>query len=162
MEPTHEPELTTPVDLCTPDGKRLNPAAKGWSRLPLHRANLRGGWGRTKKWDYWAVLAGDLAIGIVYADVDYLGLAHVWWGDLASGRTGGVERSVPGARGIRLPDHPGSVPLRYRDSRLELEIADDGPGPGADPRARANRPGTTTVTVLGGGVRHDVVFHVVE
>lgn len=28
--------------------------------------------------------------------------------------------------------------------------------------ARANRPGTTTVTVRGGGVQHDVVFHVVE
>jgi len=143
VEPTHEPELTAPVDLCTPDGTRLNPAARGWSRIPLHRANLRGRWGRTKRWDYWAILAGDLAIGLVYADVDYLGLASVWWGDLATGRTGGVDRAVPGAIGFHLPDHPGTVPLRHRDRRLELELFDDGPGPGADPRARANRAVTT-------------------
>ena len=39
---THEPEITHPVDLCAPDGKRLNPAARGWSRQVLHTANLRG------------------------------------------------------------------------------------------------------------------------
>ena len=51
---THEPELTEPVDLCTPDGAALNPAARGWSRRPLHRANLDGRWGLNKRWDYWA------------------------------------------------------------------------------------------------------------
>ena len=59
---THEPELHDPVDLCTPDGAKLNPAARGWSRVPLHRANLDGQHGRNKRWDYWAILAGDLAI----------------------------------------------------------------------------------------------------
>lgn len=49
---THERELTEPVDLAAADGRSLNPAARGWSRRPLHRANLRGGWGRTKRWDY--------------------------------------------------------------------------------------------------------------
>jgi len=44
---THEPELTAPVDLC--DGARLNPAARGWSRRPLHRANLSARWGRNKR-----------------------------------------------------------------------------------------------------------------
>ncbi len=57
---THERELTEPVDLCTPDGTSLNPAALGWSRTPLHRANLDGCFGINKRWDYWAILAGDL------------------------------------------------------------------------------------------------------
>lgn len=145
MEPTHEPELTAAVDLCTVDGSRLNPAARGWSRIPLHRANLHGVWGRTKKWDYWAILGGDIAVGLVYADVDYLGLATVWWGNLATGESGGTDRAIPAARGVRLPDHPSTVPLRFHDDKLELEIFDDGPGPGSDPRARAARDVTTTI-----------------
>jgi hypothetical protein len=124
---THEREITGPVDLCTPDGKHLNPAAKGWSRVPLHNGNLKGGWGRTKRWDYWAVLAGDLVIATTYADVDYLGIADVWWHDLATGRSGGYDRPNPGARGISLPDRPGSAPLRFRGKGFRLDIVDDGP-----------------------------------
>lgn len=42
---THENELTAEVDLCTPDGDRLDRRALGWSRRPLHRANLAGHFG---------------------------------------------------------------------------------------------------------------------
>jgi hypothetical protein len=122
---TEERELTAPVDLVLADGRTLDPAARGWSRRPLHRANLRGGWGRTKRWDYWAILAGDLVLSAVYADVDYLGLADVWWADLATGHSGGRGVIVPGARGIELPAVPGSAPLHYESRRFQLEIADD-------------------------------------
>jgi hypothetical protein len=122
---THEPELTEPVDLCAPGGRQLNPAARGWSRRPLHTANLRGGWGRTKRWDYWAVLADDLVVSITYADVDYLGIAAVWWVDLAAGVSGGREVVAPLARGLDLPDLPGSRGLTYRSRDLELELRDE-------------------------------------
>jgi hypothetical protein len=125
---THERELTRPVDLCTPDGRRLSPDARGWSRTPLHTANLRGGWGRTKRWDYWAILTPDLAMAVTYADVDYLGLATVWWCDLRDGRTGGTEPVLPLARGVTLPDRPGSAPLRYRGQGLDLALVDDADG----------------------------------
>jgi hypothetical protein len=125
---THEPEITQPVELCLPGGKVLNPAAKGWSRQVLHTANLRGRWGRTKRWDYWAVLAGDWAIALVYADVDYLGIAEVWWCHLPTGRSGGRAANVPGARGIALPDLPGTDPLRYRSSTIEVALTDDADG----------------------------------
>ena len=92
---THERELTDPVDLCTPDGSRLNPDARGWSRRPLHRANLVGQHGRNKRWDYWAVLAGDLVVSAVYADIDHFGLADVWWADLATGQSGGAGARYP-------------------------------------------------------------------
>jgi hypothetical protein len=131
---TSEHEITGPVDLCEADGRTLNPAARGWSRVPQHTANLRGGWGRTKRWDYWAVLAGDLTLAVVYADVDYLGLADVWWADLAHGVSGGRPAPVPGARGISLPDRPGTAPLRYEAKGYRLAIEDD-PG-GTSIRAR--------------------------
>jgi hypothetical protein len=121
---TAERELTSPVDLVLPDGRTLDPQALGWSRRPLHRANLRGAWGRTKSWDYWAILAGDLVVSSVYADVDYLGLADVWWVDLANGCHGGRGIVTPAALGIALPDVPGSAPLRVRRRHLDLEIAD--------------------------------------
>ncbi len=125
---THERELTEPVDLCTPDGARLNPDAVGWSRVPLHTANLRGRWGRTKRWDYWAVVSRDLAVAITYADVDYLGMATVWWADLRTGECGGVEPLLPLGRGVALPDRPGSAPLRYRNRRTDVSIVDDADG----------------------------------
>jgi hypothetical protein len=125
---THERELTADVDLCTPDGRRLAPEARGWSRLPHHRANLRGGWGRTKRWDYWAVLAGDLVLSVTYADVDYLGIVGVWWADLATGATGGRDAVVPLARGIDLPERFGAAPLRYAGRHLEVAIDDDEAG----------------------------------
>ncbi len=122
---TDERELTEPVDLCDPEGKRLNPDAVGWSRTPLHTGNLVGRWGRNKRWDYWAIVSRDLAISVTYADVDYLGMATIWWADLRTGAVGGVEPVLPLARGVELPDKPGSVPLRYQNSRTDLAITDD-------------------------------------
>ena len=126
---THEPELTSPVDLCRPDGGPLNPAARGWSRVPLHRANLEGGGdGRNKRWDYWAVVADDLVVSCVYADIDVLGLADTWWARPSTGRTGG--RAIlcePGP--IRLPPVCGTAPLHVERDGLRLDIgADDADG----------------------------------
>ena len=125
---THEAEITGTVDLCRPDGRTLNPAARGWSRVPHHRANLAGRWGRNKRWDYWAVISPTHAVSITYADVDYLGIADVWWADLRTGVTGGRNRTVPGARGLELPDRPGTEPLRYRSGSLRLDLVDDADG----------------------------------
>ena len=101
---THELELTEPVDLCVADGSSLNPSARGWSRRPLHRANLHGCFGVNKRWDYWAVLAGDLVISAVYSNIDHFGLADVWWVDLVTGETGG--QGHPDAR--RCPRAAGA------------------------------------------------------
>jgi len=124
---THERELTAPVDLCTPDGTRLNPDARGWSRVPLHRANLDGHPGNNKKWDYWAVLAGDLVVSSVYSDIDLFGLADVGWIDLAAGVQGGAA-IVTAPEAVVLPDHPGTAPLTVAQDGLDLAIVDDDAG----------------------------------
>lgn len=125
---THENELTEPVDLCTPDGRRLNRAALGWSRHPLHRANLTGEFGVNKRWDYWAILAGDLVVSAVYADVDHLGLADVWWADLTSGVSGGAGVVTVGNDEFDLPERPGTAPLRITRDGLDLSLIDDDAG----------------------------------
>ncbi|MFH1537477.1 MAG: DUF2804 domain-containing protein [bacterium] len=75
-----EKELSEPVALCRRNGS-LNPAAVGWSRRPLQTCNLRGRWPRKKKWNYWCVLDGRFAFSATIADVDYLGLAAVYFLD---------------------------------------------------------------------------------
>lgn len=69
------------------------------------------------------MLAGDLVVSVTYADVDYLGMASVWWADLPSGTTGGKDTNLPLARGVELPDRPGSAPLRYR-GRSTVDLVD--------------------------------------
>jgi hypothetical protein len=122
---TAERELTEPVDLCTADGASLNPAARGWSRRPLHRANLHGRSGTNKRWDYWAILAGDLVVSSVYSDVDRFGLADVYWADLVTAEAGGRAILVPANDGIALPEVPGSAPLAVNRDGLDLRIVDD-------------------------------------
>ena len=124
---TDERELTEPVDLCTPDGDRLNPEARGWSRRPLHRANLEGHLGSNKRWDYWAVLAGDLVVSAVCSNIDHFGLADVWWADLASGTTGGRAILLASDQ-VTLPERPGTAPLRATQDGFDLTIVDDDRG----------------------------------
>src|SRR5690349_17034087 len=78
-------EIDRDVALCTPGG-RLNAEAKGWSRRPLHRCNLRGPWGRAKRWDYWCVTWNGGVLSLTYADFDYLGMASSLFLDRETGR----------------------------------------------------------------------------
>ncbi len=142
---THERELTEPVDLCTRGGARLNPDARGWSRRPLHRANLEGGGaGRNKRWDYWAILAGDIVVSSVYSDIDVLGLADVYWVDLTTAASGGKAIVTAPDGTIALPDVPASAPLTVDHDGLALSIADDAAGTNlratwTEPDGRAGR-----------------------
>jgi hypothetical protein len=118
---THEHEITHPVDLCDSRG-RLSPAARGWSRHPLHTANLRGPWGRRKRWDYWCVISDEVVVSITYADVDYIGLANVWVLHAATGRQWTAGLMVPGARGISLPDEPCTGTMSARGKAIEVTL----------------------------------------
>ena len=64
-----EREITEPVDLCLANG-RLNPAAVGWTRKPLHRANLKG-WGRNKRFEYWCITTPEIVVALNVSHSDY-------------------------------------------------------------------------------------------
>lgn len=118
---SHEREITTPVDLCTPAG-RLHPDARGWSRRPLLRANLRRAWGRKKRWDYWCVLADDVIASLVIADVDYAGLASCWVLDTATCEEATAGTLAPFGGGITLPDQVCTGTARHRAKAIEVCI----------------------------------------
>ena len=119
---TSEHEILEAVDLCAPDGRTLNPLAKGWSRQILHRANLAGRWGRTKRWDYWAIQADSIIVAITVADIDYLGLVTLDWIDPVSHHSGGRSVTIPFGRGIVLPDEPATGRLDFDSHNLGVSI----------------------------------------
>ncbi len=105
LEPTHEPELTGPVDLCDASG-RLNRDAVGWSRQPLHTCELSGHEPRKKRWNYWAVHDDRVFFSATIADVDHYVLAFVYFLEFATHAARGrfIERTAilpPG--GLDLP-----------------------------------------------------------
>jgi len=102
--PTYvEHELGAAVDLCDPRG-RLNPAAVGWSRTPLVRANLSGHWPRKKRWNFWNWITPDFVLSVTVADIDYASFCEVTFTDFASGRNVAVlSPKLPGT--IALPEH---------------------------------------------------------
>ncbi|MGK5671654.1 DUF2804 domain-containing protein [Micromonospora sp. URMC 106] len=117
---THEREITEPVDLCLPDG-RLNPAAVGWSRRPLHRANLRG-WGRAKRWEYWGIVTPTHIVGLVASSLDYAGVHSVYVLDRRTNVEIDEEVVVPFARGAVFPPVSGAGPVRASGGRLAVDI----------------------------------------
>jgi hypothetical protein len=115
-----EPEITEPVDLCTPDGL-LNPDAVGWTRTPLHRANLSG-WGRAKRWEYWCVQTPDWALSVTVSHIDYLALHQVYFVDFEQGREIDESAIVPLARSPQLPEASGAGPVRARTRKLRIDL----------------------------------------
>ena len=108
---------------------RLNPAARGWSRQPLHRANLPARDGHNKRWDYWAVLAGDLVVSAVYSDVDRFGLADVYWADLVTGAARRPRDRRPGRGRHVAPRATGHGAARASSATdSTLRITDDDAG----------------------------------
>ncbi|TDD46375.1 DUF2804 domain-containing protein [Nonomuraea terrae] len=118
---THEREITEPVDLCLPDG-RLDPAAIGWTRRPLHRANLRG-WGRAKRWEYWGIVTPTHIVGLVASSLDYAGLHGVYVLDRATGRETAKDVVVPFARHAVFPDRSGTGTASVRGGGVRIDIA---------------------------------------
>lgn len=121
-----ERELTEPVELCDANGK-LNPAAIGWSRFPLHICNLSGGWPRKKKWHYWCVTTDDFLFSFTVANIDYIGLVGAYFLDLKTQEF--IEDTVitPMGRGCAMPleveksvyySHPRMIQHIVHDDRI--------------------------------------------
>jgi len=79
-----EPEITAPVDLCDAQG-RLNPAAVGFSRRPVVRANLRGHPLRKKRWNFWNWIGPEGVLSVTLADIDYASFCSFTFTDFRDG-----------------------------------------------------------------------------
>jgi hypothetical protein len=98
-----ERELTVATDLCDAGG-RLDPAAAGWSRRPIVRANLRGHWPRKKRWNFWNWISPRFVFSVTLADIDYAAFCQVTFIDFATRRSvGGMTVARPGS--FAMPEH---------------------------------------------------------
>ena len=98
-----EREITVPTDLCDAQGQ-LSPAAVGWSRRPLVRANLRGHWLRKKRWNFWNWISPRFVFQVTLADIDYAAFCQVTFIDFETQRTvGGTAPAWPGS--LSMPEH---------------------------------------------------------
>jgi hypothetical protein len=101
--PYVERELTATVELC--DGRaRLNPAAVGWSRAPLVRANLTGHWPRKKRWNFWNWISPRFVFSVTLADIDYAAFCSTTFTDFETTQSiSAMSFARPGS--FVLPEH---------------------------------------------------------
>lgn len=125
-----EPELTAPVDLCLPNG-RLNPAAIGFSRVPVHLSNLRGHMLRKKRWNYWAITSDRYLFSATIAHLDYMALSFVYFLEFETGRF--IEKSVGVPFGRVAMPETVHANTRFKHKRMRVSLEDDG----AEARIRA-------------------------
>ena len=91
-----EREITRAVDLCDARGQ-LNPAAIGFSRRPLVRANLAGHWPRKKRWNFWNWIGPDFVFSVTLADIDYTSFCAFTMTDFRDGaHWAGASYGLPG------------------------------------------------------------------
>lgn len=115
-----EPEITEPVNLCDPRG-RLNPAAIGWSRHPMHHCNLRGHWPRKKRWNYWAVVSPTHLFSVTLSNVDYLGLPFIYLLDFNNLAFAEKTLLKPFGSGCDLPPDV-EADIAYNDPAMPIDI----------------------------------------
>lgn len=141
---TTEREITQSIDLA--HGRRLNPAAVGWSRSPLVRTAIPG-WGRTKRWEYWGVVSDDLVVGLTVAGLDYLSTCAVYVLDRRTGEETVRSGLTPFGRPA-FPDTPGEGSINASagagSTRVSIRIDDDTAG------------GTTSIAVRATGLSVDL------
>ena len=127
-------EITQPVDLCLPSGA-LNPAAIGWSRHPLHRANqhpaplgsLAATWSRTKRREHWSVVTDSHVITLTVNSLNYAAQHQVWILDRTDGSEVEATTIVPLARQVELPETSGGGPVRALTRDLAIAVdSEDG------------------------------------
>src|SRR5512139_1053681 len=118
-----ERELTSPVDLCDARG-RLNPAAVGFSRRPLVRANLSGHWPRKKRWNFWNWISPDFVFSVTLADIDLVSFCSFSLTDFATGgHHGGASYGRSGR--FALPEQV-EASVAFRGGGLDYENRADG------------------------------------
>lgn len=137
-----EAEITREVALCRPDGT-LDAAAVGWTRRPLHDTSGVGrglrGRGRTKRWEYWALVTPRHVVGVTTSALDYAALHQVHVLDKHTGAEVDEVVVAPFNGTALLPGSLGRGPVRSRTRRVAVAVDEAPDGRATRLRARTSR-----------------------
>jgi hypothetical protein len=124
MSKFEENEIKEQVSLCDANG-RLNRAAVGWSRVPLHTCNLSGGHFRKKKWNYWCVTTEDFVFSATVSAIDYADLGFIYFLDCKTKEL--IEKTVPVIPGTasRMQE-PVAADAVFSTRALKVSLLHDG------------------------------------
>ena len=115
-----EREIAPPVSALYPR-RAPEPRCRRAGRAGRSTTGLPGTWGRRKRWDFWGVTGPGFALNLVYADVDYVGIADVWFHDFGAGRRPPTGRSrCRSPVGCALPTTVAGGDMRFTARGLVL------------------------------------------
>ena len=113
-----EKEILESVNLCDRDGK-IHDESIGWSRNPVFNCNLTGNWLRKKKWNYWCITNDECLFSVTISNIDYVGMAFVYFLDFKTQKF--IEKTIitPFGRGYSMPKKVQET-VTFKNSKMEL------------------------------------------
>ncbi|WP_446665222.1 DUF2804 domain-containing protein [Flexivirga sp. B27] len=131
VTPRTSPHLTAPCSLTDATG-RLNPDAVGWTTQPMHNTDRIGhgrvGFGRNKRWEYWAVTTPDHVVALTVSSIDYAGVNNFWVLDRRTGQEINQDAVTPFGMGTTLPGSLDAGPTTFRSKSLTITITPEADG----------------------------------
>lgn len=115
-----EKEILEVVNLCNNNGK-INDESIGWSRNPIINCNLKGKWLRKKKWNYWCITNNECLFSVTISNIDYVGMAFVYFLDFKTQKF--IEKTImtPFGRGYSMPETVQDS-VSFKNSKIELHF----------------------------------------
>lgn len=119
----NEKEINKALDLCNSSGK-LQSKSIGWSRNPVFNCNLSGHWLRKKKWNYWCITNDECLFSITISNLDYVGMAFVYFLDLKTHKF--IEKTfmTPFGRHCSMPKNIHET-VSFKNYGMELEFIEE-------------------------------------
>ncbi|SHM56728.1 DUF2804 domain-containing protein [Gracilibacillus kekensis] len=116
-------EIISKTPLCKENGK-LNPEAIGWARDPFIHPNVKGSFGRKKKWNYWCVTNDHLLFSATISDIDYAASLFVYIYDRETKAFAEETVLIPLSRGIEMPVKVLES-VQFKSDKMTILISED-------------------------------------
>lgn len=115
-----EKEIKSEVNLCDSKGL-LNGDSIAWCRKPIINCNIHSHWPRKKKWNYWCIINKSCLFSVTLSNLDYIGMAFVYFLDLKTKKFIEETFITPFGKGIFMPDGVNED-IQYKGKQMEVSF----------------------------------------